>query len=223
MSENQEKVELEIPSFEFAGDYEMSFEDAEKEAAKSDYNRFLKPGLYDMRVTDVKFKGLSEKDNAFGLYQVTLEAVSGGSIKHTLIVPMGGKIKYGEKGTLLPFMNVKKFFTALGADVGTGAGFQKTIKRYLGGPDAVKKLIGKEIGAKVGYRRPYVGFLGKTEDGTKQYTILTADGQQHQKFVEDGAPITWGSWETAQAYAEENGVKLDGFVNVLDVLPVSKN
>lgn len=87
------------------------------------------------------------------------------------------------------------------------------MKTVFGNP---AKLAGKALSIDVGYRAGYVKYMGKDDAGTILH-IIDKDG--NTVVDADKAPLVFRDHASANQYAEDNKVKIDKYVNVLQYAP----
>lgn len=213
MSE-QQMPNFALSELAFTSDEEMQ-EDARKQSARF----FDKPGQYDLRITEATYQGAAEKDPKWGKVYITLEGANGREIKDTLLLPMAGDIKYGEKGQTFPFHKLRGFTSSLGQSLSVAEGPKGLNKQLSSLFYPIDKLIGKSLKANIGYRAGYVRYVGKKDDGSKMYELVASDGNV---VSENGEAKRFPDVAAAQQYATDNSIKFDKFISVLDYCEASK-
>lgn len=201
---------MEIPRFNFSNcsiktDEELN---AVQENSKKE-DKFFKPGKYEVVIDSVEYTGQAPNDPNWGKLTVTYKGTGEKTIKDFLLIPFAD-VKYGVKGTLYPFRKIQKFGQALGTEV-TVKTVEAAMKQLFANP---VKLKGRAVGIEVGYEKGHVKYMGKTPEGSKQYSLADRDGNP----IRDNAMnvAVFPDFDAAYAYAEENKIPVDRFPRILD-------
>lgn len=207
--------ELQMPSFDYTAPLSVNAEDL---AAAEQGGKFLEPGVYTAKISNVEYKGLPEGDKTFGKYLITFMASNEKTIRKLYMVPLTSKWTYGAKDSKFPVNNTKIMLRAAGLKIGNDDDLKRSFQGAF--QDVAKsRLLGREVQIKVGYATPYVAYAGKDAEGTNTFMIKNADGSAHEGF----AGRVWTDRDTLAAEADEAGVKVSGFAEVLEVTAVVKS
>ena len=79
--------------------------------------------------------------------------------------------------------------------------------------DPEKTFVGKTISVRMGYYSNYTKYVGKDND-ISQYQIVDKNGVA----LND---LKFAGFESADAYAKANSIKLQGFPKIQDVVPAT--
>lgn len=201
--------ELQMPTFDFS---QLSFqsdeevEAYEKENGGAKYvDKYLKPGRHEVVIADVSFKGRCKNDDTWFNLQVTYEGAGGKTANAYLQVPTQD-IKYGPKGTLYPYQNLKKFCQAVGYPISTVKDVKSVVKSAFAQP--AKSLVKKPLAIELGYNKGHVKYVSKGE-----YHLVDRDG--NAVTDNDGVPRTFADRDSAILYANSNKIAIDEYPQVL--------
>lgn len=199
---------LEMPRFAFEN---MSFKDdseveayeaKQNEGKKTFVDKHFKPGRYEVVIEKVEFKGKATKDPTWLNVIVHLKGTGEKRINTLIQVPTQD-IKYGDKGTLFPYQNYKKFCAAAGREIKSVSDVPATTKALFAQPE---KLVDLPIIAEMGYEKAYAQYVGKKEDGSKVYNLIGRDGEAARDA--DGVILTFGDHAAVELYCNTASPKI---------------
>lgn len=170
------------------------------------------PGVYSLQIVGVEVKGPSQYDAQWMNVLFSFQDSEGRAANHYVEVPTTAEknFMYGTKKSLAAYNNLDRFLKGFGFVLDfTNAIFQ--LEKLFSDPE--KTFVGKTLSARLGYYANYTKFAGK--DGEiSQYIIVDKTGAQ----VVD---LKFAGFEAADKYAKDNGIKLQGFPKVQEVLPAT--
>lgn len=195
-------------SFKTGSKPELSQEEYNAAAESSKGGKFLNtPGTFDLAIVGATFKETpSEKDDAWYSLTVELQDSEGRGMKHFVLVPTEcrNSFLFGKEKSAFAYENLASFVRGLGIALDYDNAMSQ-IAQIFGAPE---KLVGKVIKARIGYKQPYIKYLGKEGDD-KQYQIVDKDGKPKTEDI-------FADAKAAQKFATDNKIKL-GFCNVLEI------
>jgi hypothetical protein len=180
-------------------------------APQTDFNKakaeskVFSPGLHEVKITEVTNHGPSKQDPSW-LY-LTLKSVDVSGIKKlplSLMVPTQSLVcAKDDKG--INEAKLRSFLRALGLSVETPAEFLRAIKNTF---EAESKLVGKTLQVQLGYKSWHTGW----DREAKKVTLVDRNGESLKDT--QGGLIHFDGRDDAEAYARENGMKFNSFVEV---------
>jgi len=208
---------VELKPFKITGNWNVNVEEV---MASNDKPKFLTPGEYAAKITEVAYKGAPQGDNTWGKFTLQLEATNGRQIRHMVLVPGSESTTYGTKASTYPFVKLLNLLRSAGLNVDSSAKAQQSVQSAFG---MLPKsgLIGKDISIRVGYTRPHLAYTKLEGDaaGKGVFMLKLADGKDHAAFSDR----TWGSRDLALAEIAEAGIEIQEFAEVVDISPLAGN
>lgn len=199
-----------MPSFDFSkADYKDDAEltKAVEEKAKSSSTVF-RPGRYEVVIEAAKFLKINPNDSNWGDYEVQYKGANGRQIRDYLRVPYKTQV-FGDKKSFGPYNHLKTFCAALGQELQTPT-LADQLKKLFSKPE---KLVGKSVTVEIGFRKGYIKWTGKAEDGTNRYVLCTRDHSEVRGS--DGSALEFSDPKAAELYATDKNIAIDRFPNVL--------
>lgn len=202
---------LNLPKFNFSDCSIQSDEQLDAELAKSAGNsKFFQPGRHEVKVKSVEFRKINERDPNWADLEVVLEGTGEKTIKDFISVPLKDvKFRNNGKESLWPFKKVKQFCEAHGVEL--------SISALTDGLNAVFRnpaLVGAAVVAEIGYRKGYVKYMGKRDNGEKIYQLIDKDGNAVRSGADQPA-VEFADFDAALNYAEDQKIPVDKYVSVL--------
>ncbi len=196
-----------MPKFDFSKSTVKTTEELEALAPKRGESKFFRPGRHEVVIAGVEYTGTA-KDPNWGKLTITYGGTGEKTIKDFVLIPFSD-IKYGEKQTVYPFKKLQNLVAGLGlvltpenmGDVMTTLFKDTTV------------LTGLHLIIEVGYQNGHLKFSRNGADESvvniveKNGDLLT-DGVSKEALIFSDA-------DSALAYAEQKGLKVDRFVNVI--------
>lgn len=207
MTETEEKVIAPMPKFDFSNSDVTTDEQMEAELAKAAGGKYLAPGRYEVKISEVKWAGLAKGDSTWGM--LDLKLLSGEKEASARVYLPFASPKYGEKQTMIMFKKFKSFCEALEVSV-TVASLEQTMKDIFANEG--KRLVGARLAVTIGYENGYLKYAGKGEDSVARYNLCTADG--NPVCGADKQPLVFADKAAGQAYAQDNQIRIDPFPRV---------
>lgn len=170
------------------------------------------PGTYSLIVKGVEMTGASSFDNQWINFKFTLENSDGQIATHFVEVPItaANNYMYGVKKSLVNYAKLEKFLKGFGFELEFTQAIIQLEKLFS---DAEKVFVGKTFSARIAYTTLHSKYLGK-EGEISQYQIVDKDGNA---VVE----TKFAGYEAIDTYAKANGIKVQGFPKIVEVVPAS--
>lgn len=207
-----------LPRFDFSGSSIKT--EAELDLAsgtkKKDTSKVLKPGLYDLTIAAVEYAGQA-KDPNWGKLKLTLKGVGEKQILDWIQIPVKDTMYTGKNGkpTTWPFQVFRTFAEAVGVKVSV-SNLKTTMTTLLGKEG--EALVGKTVGAVIGYDRAYVNYAGKDAAGLIQFKITfpaTRNQLETDLVGPDGKIMLFPDRNSANEHGVAAGITLSSFPSVL--------
>ena len=198
-----------LPKFDLSS-MALKSDDELKDALKGstgDGGKTFKPGKHEVTIQSSEFMGIVESDDTWARYRVIFEGAGGKTIRDTIMVPLKDITSFKKadgKTSNFPGRKCKQFLEAVGAEV-TIKTLGDVLKTYFGKDNA---LVGLNLCVDVAYQGNHVKYLGKNAAGDMQLGLVNRKGERI-----DGTP-TFGSYDEANKYAEDNSVVIKRFPDV---------
>jgi hypothetical protein len=180
-------------------------------APQTDFNKakaeskVFSPGLHEVKITEVTNHGPSKQDPSW-LY-LTLKSVDVSGNKKlpiSLMVPTQSLVcAKDEKG--INEAKLRAFLRALGLAAETPPEFLRAIKSTF---EDANKLVGKTLQVQLGFKSSHTGW----DREAKKVTILDRNGETLKDSR--GGVVHFDGRDDARAYATENGIRFNDFVEV---------
>ncbi len=167
------------------------------------------PGTYSLVVTGVDIKGANQKDAQWADVVFTLENPEGQSYNHYVSLPLTAarSFLFGPKKTLYAYNDLDKFLRGFGVVLEYSNAITQLQDLFS---DPAITFVGKPISMRLGYQSNRSKYVGKSDTGS-QYILVDKDDKQIGTEVFSG-------FEAAEAFADEQKIKLQKFIRCLDVI-----
>ncbi len=193
-----------MPKFDFSKSTVKTTEELEALAPKD--SKFFRPGRHEVVIAGVEYTGAA-KDPNWGKLTVTYGGTGDKTIKDFVLIPFSD-IKYGEKQTIYPFKKLQNLVSGLGLTL-TPENMGDVMNTLF---KDTTVLTGLHLIIEVGYQNGHLKF-SRVDDQTV-VNIVEKGGE----LLTDGVskdPLIFSDADSALAYAEQKGLKVDRFVNVV--------
>lgn len=206
---------MSLPKFDFSKSTIKTTEalNTELKNAGEGESKFFRPGSYELEIVKVEHQGPAGDPN-WHKFLLHFEGAGGKEIRYQLFVPVADVVYKGKSGkpTFFMFQKFTKAMEAVGVQV-TVETLQDTLIKYFTNPDKVLK--GLRVQAEIGYDGNYLRYEGKDDAGNKKYVIALDSGATVNG--DDGQPLVFPDWQSAEGYATQKSIEIEKFTNVLSL------
>lgn len=198
---------VDVPKFNF-NSATIKTEAELQEALKGDskFDKYFKPGRHEVVITGLEYKGQATDAN-WGKFVVKVRGTGDKETTGMVFVPFKDVNYVAASGK--PTLMFYKRFSAFAAAVGLDASMDKlavTLNDNFAKPEK-SPLVGLNVVMELGYDGNHVRYDGKDAAGIKKYVIEMKDKSTIAE--------TFPSFDAAAGYAEQNGVKLQDYPQIL--------
>lgn len=193
-----------MPTYNFKSDITDADLDVEIAKTKSSGGKSLKPGNHDLTILSAVFHKMSDGDPSWAGYKVELGRDEK-TIRTYLMIPTAGPRynKPGIKNPMIMYVKLMEFLDAAGLKTE-----QEIIGKVLGQLYAnPSKLVGKVVNVDIGYKGPYVGYVGEN-----QFKLFERDGTPFKATEVGDTPFP--DRDSAVAEAASYGVVAQTFPEI---------
>lgn len=198
---------VDVPKFNFNSatiKSEAELQEALKSDSKAD--KYFKPGRHEVVITGLEYKGVATDAN-WGKFVVKVKGIGDKETTGMVFVPFKdvNYVAASGKSTLMFYKRFASFATAVGLDASMNV-LPTTLTDNFAKPEK-SPLLGTNVVMELGYDGNHVRYDGKDAAGIKKYVIEMKDKSTIAE--------TFPSFDAAAAYAEQNGVKLQDYPQIL--------
>lgn len=207
-------TKLQIPSFDPTDHIVGTEAEFNKELNKGQNNFIKEPGEYVLSVADIEVRGVSEKDENWFSTKFTLENAEGAKFNYFQLFPRKrvNNFKYGPKKTTFVYKGLMDFMRGFGINLEFETAMGTLAKVY----EDITVLQDKKITVILGYTGPYVAYKGKSIEGNNQYVIIN---KGTPVLDEEGSELIFPDWRAAENYAAGVSLKLQKFMEMVNIRP----
>lgn len=194
---------------------DVSVSPVPSEAAKArSESKVFAPGLHEVKITEIKNLGPSKQDPSWLFFTLKATDVTGNkTLPMSLMVPTGSLVcAKDEKG--INESKLRGFLNAIGLATDTPAEFKRAIISTF---ETESKLVGKTLQVQLGFKASHSGW----DREAKKNTLLDRNGEALKDSF--GALVHFDSREDVEAYAKDNGIRYNNFVEVEKYVPRQKS
>jgi hypothetical protein len=160
-------------------------------------------------VTGIEFKGHNQYDNDWVDFVMALESTEGQATSHYFSIPTTARnsFMFGSKKSLAEYSKLEKLLRGFGVILEYSTAINQIAQLF---DDPVATFVGKQVSMRLGYNSNSIKFIGKDGDVTL-YSIVDKNNQEV-------IPMKFAGFESAEQYAKDNNIKIQGFIRVQEVL-----
>jgi len=161
-------------------------------------------------IKKIELRGPNQFDGSWVDLIFTLENTDGQSCNHYVSIPTTAErsFMFGKKKSLREYNNLDSFLHSVGYKLEYSSAMSQIVALF---DDYDQTFVGKTLSARLGYLGNRAKYVGKTDAGA-QYVLV----DKNDKVIDDNS---FSGIDAAKAYAEQNSIKLNGFIKCLDFIP----
>lgn len=198
---------LKMPTFDFSKSSIKTTEELEAATPTRNSDKYFRSGNHEVVIEDVEYRGSAKNDVNWGNLAITYLGAGGKTIKDFVLIPFA-TLTYGEKKTTFPFKKLQGLVAGLGLQL-TPETLPEVMNTLFSKPEVLKGL---HVGIDVGYPGAYLKF-SRNGNNESVCNIMQKDGT----LLADagGAVIGFSDRDSALAYAEQKGLRVDSYASVI--------
>lgn len=200
---------VDVPKFNF-NSATIKSEAELQEALKGDskFDKYFKPGRHEVVITGIEYKGAATDAN-WGKFVVKVKGTGDKETTGMLFVPFNdvNYVTASGKTTVMFYKRFAAFMNAVGIKVSADKEKLVTLLNDNFAKPEKSPLLGANVVMELGYDGNHIRYDGKDAAGIKKYVIELKGGATSAE--------TFPSFDAAAGHAEQNGIKLQDYPQIL--------